>query len=289
MKADRPNRGCRFEWLRPTEIVDEMRRRPLVYLPLGPLEYHGHHLPLGTDTLEAQEVALRVADKTGGVVLPPFFCGTDAVSSPQLLRDLGLEGDEYIVGMDLPSNVLNSLYFPEEFVAVLVRVLLEALVRQGYRLIVVVNGHGGVNHIALLNRLSAEFTARGPARVLNFVAWSSVGDVPQTELEEGTHVQEVGHADTIETARMMALDPEAVDLSTLPPLPEPLSNVDWAVVDYLTFRGEPTADHTVRESHDPRIGASPERGEETYEQSASYIAQRVTEALQEMGYSPRTP
>lgn len=289
MKADRAGRDRRFEWLRPTEIAEEMKQRPLAYLPLGPLEYHGPHLPLGTDTLEAQEVALRAADKTGGVVLPPFFCGTDVVRSPRTLRDLGFRGDERILGVNFPSSIVDSLYLPEEFVALLVRVLVAALVERGYRLIVIVNGHGGVNHIALLNRLSAEFTARGPARVLPFVAWSSAGDVPQTELEEGTHMLEVGHADTIETARMMALDPEAVDLSALPPLPEPLRNSDWAVVDYLTWRGQPTADYTVRESHDPRVGASVERGEETFEQSALYIAQRVAEALKEMGYSLRRP
>jgi creatinine amidohydrolase len=287
MHAGTQIRDRRLEWLRPAEIVEEMKARPLIFVPIAPLEYHGPHLPLGTDVLIAQSVALRVADRIGGLVLPPVSYGTDMVRPPGLLRGLGFRGDEYILGMDFPSSLLKGLYLPEEYVALQVRALLTALSEQGFRLIVLINGHGGVNHIALLDRLSAEFTARGPARVLNFIAWASDGDKPQQGLEEGSYGLEVGHADAIEAARIMALNPAAVDLSALPPPGEPLHNTQWAVVDYLTWRGQPTADHTVREKYDPRFGASAEEGEKTFELSASHIAQQVGAALTAMGYSPR--
>ena len=70
-------RDRRIEWLRPAEIIAEMTQRPLVYLPVGPLEWHGPHLPIGTDPLDAQAVARRVAARTGGLVMPTFFCGTE--------------------------------------------------------------------------------------------------------------------------------------------------------------------------------------------------------------------
>lgn len=281
------DRTHRYEWLRPAELAAEMKQRPLIFVPIAPLEYHGPHIPLGTDPLEAQEVALRAAAKVGGVVMPPTFIGTDIVRTRELLLDLGFEGDEHILGMDFPSSIVKSLYYPEEFVAILVRGLLEGLVQQGYRLIVIVNGHGGVNHVALLNRLAAEFTARGMAHVLNFVAWASPGDVPQRGLEGATYGLPVGHADKIETGRMMVLNPDAVDLSTLPPVGEPLHNIEHAVVDYMTWRGQPTPDHSVRESGDPRIGATVEFGEETFEASATHIAGIAAAALRRMGYSPR--
>ena len=267
-------RECRMEWLRPAEIVAEMRERPLVFMPVGPLEWHGPHLPLGTDALDAQAVALRVAQQIGGVVLPTLFCGTDRERSPEQLGYLGFEREQWIVGMDFPANTLQSLYFREEYVALLVREMLTLLIRQGYRLIVIVNGHGADNHVAVLERLSAEFTAESPARVIPFFAWASQDDV-----------LDVGHADVIETSRMMALRAEAVDLSILPPVDQPLYNVDWGIVDARTFRGDPTPDFTMRD--DPRTEASPELGETTFELSVSFISRQVADALREMGYAVR--
>ncbi len=68
-------REVRFELMRPDEILEEKKRLPLVFLPVGPLEWHGPHLPLGTDPLIAYEIAIRLAREIGGVVLPPFYLG----------------------------------------------------------------------------------------------------------------------------------------------------------------------------------------------------------------------
>jgi len=266
-------RDRRLEWLRPAEIIEEMEQRPLVYLPLGPLEWHGPHLPIGTDALDAQAVALRVAERVGGVVLPTFFCGSERERPSQQLRDLGFKGDEWMVGMDFPKNTLKSLYFREEFLALLLREMLHLLAEQGYQLIIIVNGHGAENNIAVIERISKEYTATRSVRVVPFLAWDAPGEA-----------LDVGHAGAIETSRMMALDPEAVDLSTLPPPEEPLYNVEWGIVDSLSFRGQPTPDFTTR--NDPRADTSPERGEETFEISVSHIAEQVAGILSDMGYSP---
>lgn len=37
----------------------------IVILPVGTVEEHGSHLPVGTDAVIAEEVARRVADETG--------------------------------------------------------------------------------------------------------------------------------------------------------------------------------------------------------------------------------
>ena len=44
-------------YLRPDQIVQEIERCPLAYLPVGPLEWHGPHLPLGVDALNARKRA----------------------------------------------------------------------------------------------------------------------------------------------------------------------------------------------------------------------------------------
>lgn len=264
-----------FELLRPAEIVAERERCPVVYVPLGPLEWHSLHMPVGTDALNAGAVARRVAERIGGVVLPTLYWGTERERSPNQMRDLGLAEGDYVVGMDFPNHLIPSLYCPEEVFATLVRDVLRQLIALEYRLIAIVNGHGAVNHIATLQRLSTEFTARSPARVLCEVACPASSDI-----EIG-----FGHADVAETSAMMALHPDSVDLDELPSLPEPLRFPDWGIVDEDTFRGCPTPDHTLPPEADPRLHASAELGRCFLDRTVDRIEACVRAALQELGRS----
>jgi creatinine amidohydrolase len=239
-------REVRFELLRPSQIIAERQRCPLVFLPLGPLEWHGPHLPFGTDPLNAYEVSLRLAREVGGVVLPPLFLGTERERSPQMLRNIGFRGDEYIVGMDFPGLPIHSLYLPEEVLAVVVRSYLGLLARRGYKLIVLLNGHGADNQIQTLQRLALECSHTSSAKVLLLMpVLRTTGDYFNGS-----------HATRVETAIMQALTGN-VDLTELPA--GPLKNTELAVVDQPTFEGRPTADFTVRAEDDPRL-ATPEEG-----------------------------
>ena len=44
----------RFEELRPNQLERIMAARPVVYWPLGLIEYHGWHLPVGFDRVKAE-------------------------------------------------------------------------------------------------------------------------------------------------------------------------------------------------------------------------------------------
>jgi creatinine amidohydrolase/Fe(II)-dependent formamide hydrolase-like protein len=138
----------------------------------------------------------------------------------------------------------------------------------GFHVVAVITGHAAENQIAVLQRLAAEFTATGPARVLVFL--------PFVTNPEG--IMEVGHASRIETAVMMALQPRTVDLSSLPPSSVPLRNVDWAIVDYLTFLGQPTPQRTVRDDDDPRQ-ANDEMGWKTINLAVDQIVSQITSIL----------
>jgi creatinine amidohydrolase len=239
-------REVRFEYLRPSQVIAERERCPLVFLPLGPLEWHGPHLPMGTDPLNAQQVALGVAREVGGIVLPPLFLGTERERSPQMLRSIGFKGDEYVVGMDFPGLPIHSFYCPEEVLALTVRSYLDLLVRRGYQLIVLLNGHGADNQVQTLQRLAVEYTNTTRARVLALMPMlRSPGDYLNGS-----------HATRVETALMQAAT-QSVDLTALPP--GPLRNTELAIVDEPTFQGCPTEDFTVRPQDDPRQ-ATPEEG-----------------------------
>src|SRR5512135_1626009 len=44
-------------------------------VPLGILEKHGPHLPLGTDLIDCREISLRAAAAEFTIVFPPYFVG----------------------------------------------------------------------------------------------------------------------------------------------------------------------------------------------------------------------
>jgi len=66
----------RIQYLCPDEVLAEMKLAPVAYQPCGLLEWHGPHLPLGVDSLNAEHVALMAAERSGGLVMPPFYFGT---------------------------------------------------------------------------------------------------------------------------------------------------------------------------------------------------------------------
>ena len=65
-----------YQRLTPDVLVRRLREAPVAYLPLGTLEYHGPHLPLGSDMLQPMGLYSELAGSVGGVVLPPLSLGT---------------------------------------------------------------------------------------------------------------------------------------------------------------------------------------------------------------------
>lgn len=67
---------ARLEYLLPHEIRARLSEQPVVYLPLGTIEWHCEHLPVGLDALTAHGVCLNAANQDGGIVYPPLYYGT---------------------------------------------------------------------------------------------------------------------------------------------------------------------------------------------------------------------
>ena len=70
-----PKAWRRYEELRPDELAAVVETSPVAYWPLGLLEHHGWHLPVGFDGLKAERICIRAAGRTGGVVLPVIWWG----------------------------------------------------------------------------------------------------------------------------------------------------------------------------------------------------------------------
>ncbi|MCZ6636436.1 MAG: creatininase family protein [bacterium] len=65
----------RYEELRPDELATCVSQTPVVFWPLGLLEHHGWHLPVGFDGMKAERMCMRMAEQTGGVLLPTMWWG----------------------------------------------------------------------------------------------------------------------------------------------------------------------------------------------------------------------
>ena len=66
-----------YEELTPTEFRIRLAEAPVAWLPLGTLEFHGEHMPLGSDAIQPLEFFKEIAAEAGGIVLPPLFLGPD--------------------------------------------------------------------------------------------------------------------------------------------------------------------------------------------------------------------
>jgi len=124
------------EWSQLTsgEVAGLDRRLP-VLVPLGLMEAHGDHLPNGTDSLTAEYVARKAAEESPCVLCPVLH--------------YGCEGSSF----EYPGTLGLSV---ETLARVLVDIV-EALVRQGFRKVIFLSGHGG-NESAY--RLAVDILAR---------------------------------------------------------------------------------------------------------------------------------
>jgi mycofactocin system creatininase family protein len=148
----------------------ELPEAPLLVVPLGSTEQHGHHLPLGTDTA----VACAVAERTAGGL-------DDALLAPALAYGASGEHEDFPGTVSIGTEALTVL-------------LLEYGRSAGRwaRRVLLVNGHGG-NHDALR---AAGTRLRDEARD---VAWFPCG-IPGGD----------AHAGRTETSLMLHVEPLGV-------------------------------------------------------------------------------
>lgn len=130
-----------YEELCPAEFEERVAACPVAYLPLGTLEWHGPHMPLGADGIQAQELFVRVAKKVGGVVLPKLFLGPDRFYHDKEREFYGM--DIYTGGTVVPyemRQLSGSAYWqPDREYQEMVCRIAGNLARAGIRVLV---GHG---------------------------------------------------------------------------------------------------------------------------------------------------
>jgi creatinine amidohydrolase len=94
-------------------------------LPFGILEKHGPHLPLGTDLLNVRYAVLHAAEQEFAVVFPEYYFGQ--------IFEAKHEPGTIAYSMELQLKLLQETT--------------DEMARNGCKKIVIVNGHGGNEHL----------------------------------------------------------------------------------------------------------------------------------------------
>jgi creatinine amidohydrolase len=182
----------RYADLTSADLRTAFTRRASVLLPVGSVEQHGPHLPVGTDTLIAQQLAIAVAERLGDrcIVLPPLWYG----ESPHHMSFAGtitLRADTYL---RVISEIAGSLY------------------QHGLQSLVILNGHGG--NIGPLRTVVADL-ARTHGRSPRVVTYWDAIDAEIAEFFDQPELA-CGHACALETSLALHLFSDLVRRDQIP-------------------------------------------------------------------------
>ena len=243
----------RYHMLRPDQIVARRRECPVAYVPIGTIEWHGLHNPVGADTIQAEGLANLCARKGGGLAFPPLYYGESRVERlmeanagdrEQIAERMELPPENFDLGRHPFSTTEQTLNYHKLLLHVLAEV--ESL---GFEVGVLVAGHYPlVDHAraAVLQFNQREQMKRG-----GMLAWACVDFLLVDDLYDCAG----DHAGGWETSHVMALHPETVDLGLLPPKGEKLVGVGGrmppqdASADFGRETLEAAAEVAVNEVH----------------------------------------
>lgn len=194
---------CRIDLMSWTTYRERLAADPVIFIPVGALEQHGPHLPMGCDAILAEAMTARVADALDGLQMPTLTYGYKSQA-----RSGG--GQVFPGTTSLDGATLSAM----------VKDILREVARHGVRRVVLVNGHVenqwfltegidlALRELAVTGRemqiIRCEYWNYTPQHVLENMF---EGAFPGVDLE---------HAALLETSMMLALHPELVDLEAMP-------------------------------------------------------------------------
>jgi len=172
------------------EVEKYLEKSDAVLIPVGSLENHGLHMPLGTDTLIPDEIARLLNEKSSVLIAPTVNYGaTDDLMGFPGTVSIGTEGL-----IRLLCAITDSLY------------------EYGFRHFLILNGHGG--NTAAIQAVGSRLYRKG-AYLANLNWWLMAGQINPEWAG--------GHGGGEETAAVMAADESLIKKEYLD-LPEGIKN-----------------------------------------------------------------
>jgi creatinine amidohydrolase len=157
-------------------------------IPMGVIEKHGPHMPLGTDVMVARETARKAAEKEYCIVFPYYFAGQIFEAKQQA----------------------GTIAYSSELLFKLLEETCEEISRNGIKKIILLNGHGG-NGSFLQYFCQIQLDKQKDYAVYLFQASSD--PEAQAKIASMRKTTVGGHADEMETSSVLAIRPDLVKLN----------------------------------------------------------------------------
>ena len=239
--------------LKAHELRDRAARGAVVIIPTAATEQHGPHLPVMTDTRIGHEIACRAARLATRpvVVTPPVWSGLSEHHMP-----FG-----------------GTLILSHETFRAVLRDLITALTRHGFRDILISNSHGG--NVIAIQQIADELGSKlDEATIVATTYASEAREEIAGILEDQPGIHHAGEA---ETSMMMVLEPDLVDGSDLAALRSDRGK-GFLGAGRASYRWRPFAHGTANGVSGDPTRANPDKGERLLSVSAQAIATLVDDA-----------
>ncbi len=197
-----------WENLREEEFQDAIEQSGGVcILPVGCLEKHGQHLPVGTDVIHVTEIARLAAEKEPACVFPSFYFGEKTGA----------------------GEFKGTVIFSAELRQQLLKETCREIARNGFKKILLYNGHGG--NQAMISNFSRSVLYENTDYMVYDYSIGSDFALPKKLLQEGypyltkedravlkdytDQKKRYGHACFVETGWVYGVRPETVRLDKI--------------------------------------------------------------------------
>ena len=177
-----------WEELLPAEFETRLTDLPVVYLPLGLCEPHGHIAPFGLDTIKARYLCEQAARRFGGIVAPTmaYQIHETGYHAPWLARVIGGVNPRLAA---LPPHVVLEAFLYQ----------LRAFRNAGFKGVAAISGHAGGNQ----NDLREVASAFSDAFAIELFVRA---DPELVETHQGDH------AGRFEISQLLAIRPDLIDM-----------------------------------------------------------------------------
>lgn len=159
-------------------------------IPLGIIEKHGPHLPLGTDLFEAREASFNAAGKEYAIVFPPYYCG------------------QIFEAMHQPGTISYS----SELMWKMLEETCSELSRNGLKKIIFANGHGGSTSFL---QYFCQSQLAGRRDYITVLFQKEADPVYDPQIKALKKASLDGHAGEDETSMMYFIRPDLVNIDLI--------------------------------------------------------------------------
>ena len=168
------------------DFEQNIKKNKTVIIPVGSVEAHGPHLPLGTDTIEIYEIAKKVAKSVAVFIAPPLWYGVCRSTS----KHPGTVGITAETLRRCIKDVVKSLY------------------ANRLRNFIIISGHASSLHLSALQEAGEALLEEMPSDVT--IAVVSAYSMAREAARGICKTEDDSHAGEIETSLMLHLSSRLV-------------------------------------------------------------------------------